>query len=143
MIIVMKASASPLEIEHVTSRVKEMGFDVHLSEGAERTIIGLIGDERPVDRAMFEVMAGVERTLSVLPPYKLASREWQTVDTVVSAAGVEGGGPQLAIIAGPCSVESRSQLLEAAYAVKEAGATLLRGLNAPPRSRVAPASLTA
>jgi 3-deoxy-7-phosphoheptulonate synthase len=134
MIIVMKASASPLEIEHVTGRVKEMGFDVHLSQGAERTVIGLIGDERPVDRAMFEVMAGVERTLSVLPPYKLASREWQTVDTVVSAAGVEIGGPQLAIIAGPCSVESRSQLLEIAYAVKEAGATLLRGGAFKPRS---------
>ena len=134
MIIIMKASASPLEIEHVTSRVKEMGFDVHLSEGAERTVIGLIGDERPVDRAMFEVMAGVERTLSVLPPYKLASREWQTVDTVVSVAGVEIGGPQLAIIAGPCSVESRSQLLEVAYAVKEAGATLLRGGAFKPRS---------
>jgi 3-deoxy-7-phosphoheptulonate synthase len=83
---------------------------------------------------MFEVMAGVERTLSVLPPYKLASREWQTVDTVVSAAGVEIGGPQLAIIAGPCSVESRSQLLEVAYAVKEAGATLLRGGAFKPRS---------
>jgi 3-deoxy-7-phosphoheptulonate synthase len=134
MIIIMKASASALEIEHVTGRVKEMGFDVHLSQGAERTVIGLIGDERPVDRAMFEVMAGVERTLSVLPPYKLASREWQTVDTVVSAAGVEIGGPQLAIIAGPCSVESRSQLLEVAYAVKEAGATLLRGGAFKPRS---------
>ncbi len=134
MIIVMKASASPLEIEHVTSRVKEMGFDVHLSEGSERTVIGLIGDERPVDRAMFEVMAGVERTLSVLPPYKLASREWQTVDTVISAAGVEIGGQRLAIIAGPCSVESRSQLLEVAYAVKEAGATLLRGGAFKPRS---------
>jgi 3-deoxy-7-phosphoheptulonate synthase len=134
MIIIMKASASPLEIEHVTGRVKEMGFDVHLSQGAERTVIGLIGDERPVDRAMFEVMAGVERTLSVLPPYKLASREWQTADTVVSAAGVEIGGPQLAIIAGPCSVESRSQLLEVAYAVKEAGATLLRGGAFKPRS---------
>ncbi len=134
MIIVMKASASPLEIEHVTSRVQEMGFDVHLSAGAERTIIGLIGDERPVDRAMFEVMAGVERTLSVLPPYKLASREWQAVDTVLSVAVVEIGGPQLAIIAGPCSVESRSQLLEVAYAVKEAGATLLRGGAFKPRS---------
>ncbi len=134
MIIIMKASASLLEIEHVTSRVKEMGFDVHLSQGAERTIIGLIGDERPVDRAMFEVMAGVERTLAVLPPYKLASREWQTVDTVVSVAGAEVGGPQLAIIAGPCSVESRGQLLEVAYAVKEAGATLLRGGAFKPRS---------
>jgi 3-deoxy-7-phosphoheptulonate synthase len=134
MIIVMKASASPLEVEHVTSRVQEMGFDVHLSQGAERTIIGLIGDERPVDRAMFEVMAGVERTVAVLPPYKLASREWQTVDTVISAAGTEIGGPHLAIIAGPCSVESRSQLLEIAYAVKEAGATLLRGGAYKPRS---------
>ena len=134
MIIVMRASATVKEIEHVTSRIEEMGFQAHLSQGAERTIIGLIGDERPVDRAMFEVMAGVERTVSVLPPYKLASREWQTVDSVVSAGGAEIGGQRLAIIAGPCSVESRSQLLEVAHAVKEAGATLLRGGAFKPRS---------
>ena len=68
MIIVMRASASVKEIEHVTSRIDALGFQVHLSQGAERTIIGVIGDERPLDRAMFEVMEGVERTVSILPP---------------------------------------------------------------------------
>lgn len=134
MIIVMKAGAHAHEIEHVTRRIEEYGLQVHLSQGAERTIIGIIGDERPLDRAMFEVMDGVERTISILPPYKLASREWQQEDSLIQVAGVSVGGPQLTLIAGPCSVESRSQLLEVAYAVKEAGATLLRGGAFKPRS---------
>ncbi len=134
MIIVMRASASPAEIEHVTGRIDELGFQVHLSQGAERTIIGVIGDERPLDRAMFEVMAGVERTISILPPYKLASREWRPEGSAIVIGGVAVGGPRLAMIAGPCSVESRSQLLEVAHAVKEAGATMLRGGAFKPRS---------
>jgi len=134
MIIVMRASASVKEIEHVTSRIDELGFQVHLSRGSERTIIGVIGDERPLDRAMFEVMEGVERTVSILPPYRLASREWRPEGSVITVGDVPIGGPRLAVIAGPCSVESRSQLLEIAYAVKEAGATLLRGGAFKPRS---------
>ena len=134
MIIVMRASASVKEIEHVTSRIDELGFQVHLSQGSERTIIGVIGDERPLDRAMFEVMEGVERTVSILPPYKLASREWRPEGSVITVGDTRIGGPRLAIMAGPCSVESRSQLLEIAYAVKEAGATLLRGGAFKPRS---------
>ena len=134
MIIVMRASASVKEIEHVTSRIDELGFQVHLSRGSERTIIGVIGDERPLDRAMFEVMEGVERTVSILPPYKLASREWRPEGSVITVGATAIGGPRLAIMAGPCSVESRSQLLEIAYAVKEAGATLLRGGAFKPRS---------
>ncbi|MFZ2486739.1 MAG: 3-deoxy-7-phosphoheptulonate synthase [Anaerolineae bacterium] len=134
MIIVMRAGANTREIEHVTQRIEEFGLQVHLSQGAERTIIGVIGDERPLDRAMFEVMEGVERTIGILPPYKLASREWQAADSVVSVAGSRIGGPHLSIIAGPCSVESRTQLLEIAHAVKEAGATLLRGGAFKPRS---------
>jgi 3-deoxy-7-phosphoheptulonate synthase len=134
MIIVMRAHASPVEIEHVTSRIDEMGFEVHLSQGAERTIIGVIGDERPLDRAMFEVMEGVERTISILPPYKLASREWRPEGSVIPVGSAPVGGQRLALIAGPCSVESRSQLLEIAHAVKEAGATMLRGGAFKPRS---------
>jgi 3-deoxy-7-phosphoheptulonate synthase len=134
MIIVMRASASVKEIEHVTSRIDELGFQVHLSRGSERTIIGVIGDERPLDRAMFEVMEGVERTVSILPPYKLASREWRPEGSVIAVGDTLIGGPRLAIMAGPCSVESRSQLLEIACAVKEAGATLLRGGAFKPRS---------
>lgn len=134
MIIVMRAHASPMEIEHVTTRIDELGFQVHLSQGAERTIIGVIGDERPLDRAMFEVMEGVERTISILPPYKLASREWRPEGSVIPVGSAPVGGQRLALIAGPCSVESRGQLLETAYAVKEAGARLLRGGAYKPRT---------
>ena len=134
MIIVMKAGASAREIGHVTSRIDEMGFQVHLSEGTERTIIGVIGDERPLDPAMFEVMEGVEKTVSILPPYKLASREFRRENTVIPVRTTHVGGEQLAVIAGPCSVESRGQLLEIAHAVKEAGATMLRGGAYKPRT---------
>ena len=134
MIIVMKAGASAREIGHVTSRIDEMGFQVHLSEGTERTIIGVIGDERPLDPAMFEVMEGVEKTVSILPPYKLASREFRRENTVIPVRSTRVGGEQLAVIAGPCSVESRGQLLEIAHAVKEAGATMLRGGAFKPRT---------
>ena len=134
MIIVMRANANTQEIQHVTGRIAEFGLQAHLSQGAERTIIGVIGDERPLDRAMFEVMEGVERTITILPPYKLASREWQQADSILNVAGTTVGGPQLTLIAGPCSVESRGQLMEIAHAVKEAGATLLRGGAFKPRS---------
>ena len=134
MIIVMKAGASAKEIGHVTSRIDELGFQVHLSQGTERTIIGVIGDERPLDPAMFEVMEGVEKTVSILPPYKLASREFRRENTVIPVGTTRVGGEQLAVIAGPCSVESRGQLLEIAHAVKEAGATMLRGGAYKPRT---------
>ena len=134
MIIVMKAGASAREIGHVTSRIDELGFQVHLSKGTERTIIGVIGDERPLDPAMFEVMEGVEKTVSILPPYKLASREFRRENTVIPVRTTRVGGEQLAVIAGPCSVESRGQLLEIAHAVKEAGATMLRGGAYKPRT---------
>jgi 3-deoxy-7-phosphoheptulonate synthase len=134
MIIVMRASASPAEIEHVTSRIERLGFEVHLSQGSERTLIGVIGDERPLDRAMFEVMEGVERTVSILPPYRLASREWRPEGSIIPVGATQVGGQRLALIAGPCSVESRGQLLEIAHAVKEAGATMLRGGAFKPRS---------
>ena len=134
MIIVMKAGASPAEIKHVTRRIDELGYAAHLSEGTERTIIGVIGDERPLESATFEVMDGVEKTISILPPYKLASREWRRETTVVDVGTTKIGGQELAMMAGPCSVESRSQLLEIAHAVKEAGATMLRGGAYKPRS---------
>ncbi|HRX01744.1 MAG TPA: N-acetylneuraminate synthase family protein, partial [Anaerolineae bacterium] len=134
MIIVMKAGASPAEIKHVTRRIDELGYAAHLSEGTERTIIGVIGDERPLESATFEVMDGVEKTISILPPYKLASREWRPETTVVDVGTTKIGGQELAMMAGPCSVESRSQLLEIAHAVKEAGATMLRGGAYKPRS---------
>ncbi|MEZ4768471.1 MAG: 3-deoxy-7-phosphoheptulonate synthase [Caldilineales bacterium] len=134
MIIVMKAGAALAEVEHVTNRIDELGFKAHLSQGTERTIIGVIGDERTLEPATFELMDGVEKTISILPQYKLASREWRRENTVVDVGTTRIGSRQLAMMAGPCSVESRGQLLEAAHAVKEAGATILRGGAYKPRS---------
>jgi 3-deoxy-7-phosphoheptulonate synthase len=134
MIIVMKDHASAEQIAGVVAQVEAQGFKVHLSHGEERTIIGVIGDERPVDGRAFEALNGVERTVPILKPYKLASREMHPADTLVPLDGIKVGGPRLALIAGPCSVESRSQILETAQAVKEAGATALRGGAFKPRT---------
>jgi 3-deoxy-7-phosphoheptulonate synthase len=134
MIIVMQARATAEQIAAVVARVESGGYRVHLSQGEERTIIGVIGDDRPIVREQFEVLDGVEKTVPILRPFKLASREMHPADTLVPLNGVKVGDPKLVIIAGPCSVESRSQILETALAVKEAGATALRGGAFKPRS---------
>ncbi len=134
MIVVMKREASAQEIAQVISRIEGKGLKTHLSQGEERTIIGVVGDERPLDPEQFEVMDGVERILPVLRPYKLASREMRPNNSVVALNGSKTGGPRIAVIAGPCSVETRQQLLETAHAVKAAGATALRGGAFKPRT---------
>ena len=134
MIIVMKRDATTQEISSVVARVESLGFRVHLSQGEERTIIGVIGDERPVDRTLFELMDGVEKTVPILQPFKLASRDFKKEKTVIAINGTRIGGNRVAIMAGPCAVESREQILEAAQAVKEAGATILRGGAYKPRT---------
>ncbi len=134
MIIVMKHQANAKQVASVVSRVEDLGYRTHLSEGEERTIIGVIGDERPVDLNQLELMDGVERVLPVLRPFKLPSREMHPQNTVVALNGVKIGGPEIVIIAGPCSVESREQLLETAHAVKEAGGAALRGGVFKPRT---------
>ena len=134
MIIVMKHKATPDQISKVVDRVERLGYRTHLSIGEERTIIGVIGDDRPIDRGQFEPLEGVDKILPVLRPFKLASRDMQPEDTLVHANGVEIGGSAIVIMAGPCSVESRDQLLETAYGVKESGATVLRGGAFKPRS---------
>ena len=134
MIIVMRHDASAKQIADVVAHVEARGLRVNLSRGEERTIIGVIGDDRPIDGSLFEQLDGVEKTVPILKPFKLASREMHPLDTLVPLDGLKVGGPQIAIIAGPCSVESREQLLETAFAVKEAGAVALRGGAFKPRS---------
>jgi 3-deoxy-7-phosphoheptulonate synthase len=134
MIIVMRSTATPKQIADVVARVESKGFRAHVSRGEETTIIGVIGDDRPIDRAQFEVLEGVEKTVPILKPFKLASREMHPADTLVPLNGMKVGGAQVAIIAGPCSVESREQILETAFAVKEAGAVALRGGAFKPRT---------
>jgi 3-deoxy-7-phosphoheptulonate synthase len=134
MIIVMKKGASAKQVSGVVARVEALGYRVHLSAGEERTIIGVIGDDRPIDRTHFDLLDGVEKTVPILKPFKMASRDMHPQDTIVSLDGIKIGGPQIIIMAGPCSVETREQIVETALAVKEAGAQVLRGGAFKPRS---------
>jgi len=134
MIVVMKHGATAQEIAGVVQHIESLGFKAHLSTGEERTIIGVIGDERPVDPETFELCDGVERAVRILHPFKLASRDFHPQDSVVQVNGVSVGGRQVIIMAGPCSVESREQLRETAAAVKAAGAHILRGGAWKPRT---------
>lgn len=134
MIIVMQHGASARQIAGIVARVESMGYRAHLSQGEERTIIGVIGDDRPIDRAAFETLDGVEKIVPILRPFKMASRDMHPQDTLVSLDGIKVGGSQIIIMAGPCAVESREQILETAIAAKEAGAQVLRGGAYKPRT---------
>ncbi|MEW6695839.1 MAG: 3-deoxy-7-phosphoheptulonate synthase [Bacillota bacterium] len=134
MIVVMSPRADEDRINAVTERLKRAGFKIHLSQGVERTIIGAIGDKTRMGDLALEAMPGVENVVPILQPYKLASRAFKEQDTVVKVGGIEIGGGQIHVMAGPCAVESREQLLESAEIVKAAGATLLRGGAFKPRT---------
>lgn len=134
MVIVMKHHASAEEIGRVVLHIEEMGFKAHLSSGEERTIIGVIGDERGLEPESFEMFPGVERAMRVLHPFKLASRDFHPEDSVIRINGVAVGSTNIPIIAGPCSIESREQLMESAHAVKAAGAKMLRAGAFKPRT---------
>ncbi|MGB9791266.1 MAG: 3-deoxy-7-phosphoheptulonate synthase [Thermacetogeniaceae bacterium] len=134
MIIVMKASATEQEIEAVRAKLVEEGFTVHISRGVSRTILGVIGDRTRALSLSLGVMPGVEKVIPILNPFKLASREFQQENTVIKVGQHMLGGKEIHVIAGPCAVESREQLLETAMKVKEAGATFLRGGAFKPRT---------
>jgi len=134
MIVVMKKTATDKEIDAVIKRITDMGLQPHVSQGEERTIIGIVGHTQPIDRNVFEMMNGVEKTVPILSPFKLSSRDFKPENTIIRLNGVKIGGEKIVIIAGPCSVESREQLLETAHAVKEAGASILRGGAFKPRT---------
>ena len=134
MIVVMKSGATRAQIGNVTARIEAAGCQAHISEGEERTIIGIVGNGRPLDREQIARLDGVERAVPVLQPFKLASRDFHPQDTVVPINGVSVGEKKLAIMAGPCAVEGEEELMEAAMAVKAAGATMLRGGAFKPRT---------
>lgn len=134
MIIVLKPEATAEQIQHIIEKIEKLGLRTHISQGTERTIIGVIGDERILNIHPIETFPGVEKVLPVLKPYKLASRDFKKEDSVVDVGGVKIGGKRLVIIAGPCSVEGREQLLTTAEEVKKAGAHLLRGGAYKPRT---------
>lgn len=136
MIIVMRKGASPEEVQTVVKRLEDEGFQVHLSQGEARTIIGVIGEntKTKLPGMALEAYSGVEKVIPILQPFKLASRDFKPEDTVIKIGDITIGGKQIHIAAGPCAVESKEQLLETAYAVKEAGATILRGGAYKPRT---------
>ncbi|MCI0638839.1 MAG: 3-deoxy-7-phosphoheptulonate synthase [Gemmataceae bacterium] len=134
MIIVLRPNSSQAEIDHVLDRIKELGLKPHLSQGEHRTIIGVIGDENKLQAEPLQAIPGVEQVLPIMKPFKLASREFNKADTVVAVGKVKVGGGSLAMIAGPCAVESREVLNEIAGHVKKAGANILRGGAFKPRT---------
>ena len=134
VLIVMRAQATEQDIAQVCAKIQSLGFRPHVMPGAERTAVGITGNHGPVPPEEFEGLAGVAEAIPVSKPYKLVSREVKPDDTIVDVAGVLVGGAELAMCAGPCSVESREQILESARAVKAAGAQLLRGGAYKPRT---------
>ena len=134
MIIVMKPGADAVALSALVERIHRLGLREHVVVGEERSIVGLIGDVRKVDVTALETLPGVERVLRVGHPFKLASRAFHPEDSVVAVNGHSIGGERLAIIAGPCAVESEDGYLEAARLVKEAGAGFLRGGAFKPRT---------
>jgi 3-deoxy-7-phosphoheptulonate synthase len=135
MIIIMNTEATADKIASVVARIEaEEGLHAHLSQGDERTVIGVVGDIRRINREQFLRTPGVDHIVPISRPYKLCSREFIPQDSVFPIDGVHIGGKELVIIAGPCSVEDRSQMLETAHAVREAGARALRGGAYKPRT---------
>lgn len=134
MIIVMEPEATQEQVKVVMRKLTDLGLKLHVSEGATRTIIGVIGNKQLIADLPIEAMDGVEKTVSVTADYKLVSREFKQEDTIVDVNGIQIGGNHLAVMAGPCAVESREQLLQSAFIVKEAGAQFLRGGAYKPRT---------
>lgn len=134
MIIVMNHRAGEREIEAVSEKLKQAGFRIHLSQGVERTVIGAVGDRTQLGDLAIEAMPGVDKVVPIMHPYKLASRVFKEEDTIIEVGNLKIGGSHVQVMAGPCAVESREQLLETAEQVKACGATILRGGAFKPRT---------
>lgn len=134
MIIVLKPGTKQADVDRVQQMVKKRGLDTHIVEGTEMTIIGCLGDTTKVDVRLFEIDEAIDKVMHVQEPYKLANRAFHPEDSVVDVSGVKVGGKNLALIAGPCSVESYEQVLGIAKDVKASGANMLRGGAFKPRT---------
>ena len=134
MVVVMQERASDAQIQSVIAKLIEMGFDVHRSTGALRTVLGAVGGSRQFDTALLEVLDGVQEVHRITEPYKLASRTFKPDNTVITIGDVRIGGDEVIVMAGPCSAESEEQVETAAAAVRRAGAKVLRGGAFKPRS---------
>ena len=134
MIAVLKSDTTPQQKEHLLNWLKNMGLDVHVSEGKEKTAFGLIGDTSRVDMELLNSLEIVSSVRRISEPFKQASRNFHPEDTIISVGDVKIGGGHFAMIAGPCSVESEEQIIQVALAVKQAGANILRGGAFKPRT---------
>jgi 3-deoxy-7-phosphoheptulonate synthase len=134
MLIIMHPGASQEQIENVIIAIERQNLSPHMIQGAEQTVIGAVGDSHAIGKDVFEILPGVVGVTRISQPYKLASRQFHPSNSVFPLDGFSVGGEEIAIIAGPCSVESREQLLETAQAVREAGANALRGGVFKPRT---------
>jgi len=134
MIIILKPNPAPKQLESLKEWIKKMGLDIHFSEGKHTSILGLVGDTSVVDMDLIGAMEIVESVKRIQEPYKAANRKFHPDDTVIEFGNVKIGGGHFAVIAGPCSVESRAQIIEVAQKVKEAGAVALRGGAFKPRT---------
>ena len=134
MLVVMKPSATPAEVEAVAEKIRSLGLTPHPIPGAQRVAIGVTGNKSGLEPEVFEILPGVAEAIRVSQPFKLVSREVKQEDTVIDVGGVPLGGSSIAVMAGPCSVESKEQILSAAVAVKAAGARFLRGGAYKPRT---------
>jgi len=134
MLIVMRQDATPEQIKVVVEKIKELGFKPHAIPGSERTAIGITGNHGSIDADLFELLPGVAQAIPVSQPFKLVSSEVKPERTVVNVNGATIGGESLAVMAGPCSVESEAQILACARAAKAAGAQFLRGGAFKPRT---------
>jgi len=134
VIVVMQKQAGQQEVDHMVQRIEQLGLKAHVIIGTERTVIAAIGDKREEDRRSLEAGPGVAEVVPILAPYKVASREVKPEPTVIERGSLTIGGKQVATIAGPCSVENEAQIMKTAHAVKQAGATALRGGAFKPRT---------
>jgi len=134
MIVNMSDGATEAEIEHVIERIREAGYQPHVTRGTQRTIVAAVGSGRRHEIEALQVAPGVDNVVPIAQPFKLVSRQVKPHRSVVNVGGVPIGGDQVVVIAGPCSVESPEQLLSTAHAVKNAGARLLRGGAYKPRT---------
>jgi 3-deoxy-7-phosphoheptulonate synthase len=134
MIVVMKPGASQKQIDHIIERIEQLGLRSHVIVGTERTVVAALGEKRDGAKQALETGEGVEKVVPILAPYKMASTEVKAEPTAVQVRGLKVGRGQVGVIAGPCSVESREQILEVAHIVRDAGAAGLRGGAFKPRT---------
>ena len=136
MIIIMNKDATEAQVSAVAEKLKNKGFGVHLSKGTERTVIGAIGDKAAIQLETIQMLPGVSEIVPIRKPYKLVSREFKAEDTIIRIGDKLkiGAGEKIAIMAGPCSVEGKEEIMEVAEAVKRGGAAILRGGAFKPRT---------